>query len=123
MKVDKTERLHEADYELFMRCVHLAYCAANSEGLQLNCVMPKARLSPTCAVGLCDHFKKEISLTIRYRQDKQDGHQWFKSPISFDELAKTTLHEVAHLRFTNHSKDFRDYETELIKKYYEQGKN
>lgn len=117
MKIDKLERLHVDDLQLFEQAAKLAFHIAESEGLVLNVVIPKYRLDRGSAVGLCDTETATISLMIRHKKLKADGGAWHENPLQWLDISHTVAHEIAHLKHPNHSKEFREYENYLINKY------
>jgi len=117
MNVAKLERLNPDDLGLFLKAAKLAFEVAEAEKVMLKLVQPKFRLDGCSCLGHCDFNKKEITILIRNRNLKCDGHQWFKTPLKWKDINDTVLHEVAHLMYPDHSKQFRNYETYLIKYY------
>lgn len=119
MNIDTKGLLYDSpeDRKLFMKAGELAFDTAAAEGLQLIAFVSKTRLSYGSAVGLCNTGARIISIVIRHRQDKQDGGVWYSRPLPWKDICETVLHEVAHLRYPNHSKEFRAYEKLLINKY------
>ena len=119
MNIDKTDRLypHFKDRELFLKAAKLAEEVAFNEGLTLRTFMPKFRLNRFCATGICYTKDASIVVTIRHRTDQQDGGVWEKEPRPWKEIERTTLHEVAHLKHPNHSKEFKAYEKYLCETY------
>lgn len=119
MNIDKTERLysHYKDRSLFLKAAHLADAVAKAEGLELNAFQPKSRLNECSARGLCYSKSKTIAIVIRHRQDKQDGGEWSKDPLPWEDIESTTLHEVAHLKHADHSIKFWSYLRYLVDVY------
>lgn len=118
--VDKMDRLHPTfaeDYLLFIKAAKLAFDVSRFENLELVCVVPKKRISSSSALGLCYIKSKIIAITIRHRTDVKDGGKWAISPLPWKIINETILHEVAHLKFANHSKEFKIFEEYLIGKY------
>ena len=106
--------LHPDDIELFKRARLVAYSLASICGADLREVEPKRRPLADGADGLCYVAEHKISIAFRYKHRASEGGCWYKHPIKWLCITQTVAHEIAHLIYPNHSKQFRKLEQYLM---------
>jgi hypothetical protein len=108
--------LHPDDMQTFKLAKQVAHFLARSEGLLLLTVEPKRRPLEFGALGLCYHTQWRISIAFRWKHRAGNGGQWYKKPLPLKGVLETVAHEVAHLRYPNHGKQFKELENKLVGK-------
>ena len=101
--------LHSVDGDFFSCIREVAFACALEFNLPLKVVEPKGIPSPGWSYGLCHHEERWISIVIRFRNTVVDGGQWHRKRLELSFTLSTVAHELAHLKFNNHSKQFRAY--------------
>lgn len=102
--------LHEDDRETFDRCKVIACETAELFKLDLKVFEPKRRPHPGCTEGLCYYEEHRISVVFRFRLKAK----WFSTPLALKEILDTVGHELAHLRYPGHGKEFKDLANRII---------
>ena len=108
--------LHPDDAPLWRSVERLAWAIADQEGLPLRAVEPKRRPLADGAMGLCYCHERRIAIRIRCKDRVEDGGKWWKQPDSWDDIVWTVAHELAHLRYPDHGRDFKALESYLYEK-------
>lgn len=107
--------LHPDDIKNYEFAKQVATYLARSEGLRMLAFEPKRRPSYGTS-GICYCEERRISIVFRWKQSARDGGAWLKRPIPFPEVLDTVAHEIAHLRYPNHGKDFQALYKKLLGK-------
>jgi hypothetical protein len=108
--------LHPDDKPTYDLAKQVAHFLARSEGLWIMTFEPKRRPLDGSAFGLCYCKEARISIAFRWIQRAGDGGQWYKKPLPLKGVLETVAHEVAHLRYPNHGKQFKELEKKLVGK-------
>lgn len=106
--------LHPDDYEIFIESAKLAYRLADFIGEELKIFEAKRLPLANGAMGLCYGDERRISIRFRARNCVSNGGLWWKNPAPSEQVFRVVAHEVAHLRYPNHSKEFKKLEKQLV---------
>lgn len=117
-----TKFLHPDDIELWERVEGVIWLIADKMVLPLKDAEPKRRPLPDGCDGCCYCNLNRISIKIRNRDRMSEGGKWWLKPLSFGRIESVVCHELAHLHFPNHSRDFKEEELR-IRNFYEGIKN
>jgi predicted metal-dependent hydrolase len=108
--------IHPDDLQTFEQARELAYKLAAYIKEELRAFEHKRRPLFGGAVGLCYCAERRISVVIRHKHRASEGGGWFKKPLPKQFIFDTVAHEVAHLVYPKHSKEFYALEEELIER-------
>lgn len=105
--------IHPDDIETFKKAEQLAFRLAKSIGKTCT-IEPKKRPIYGNAFGLCYVDDRKISIVFRWKDRQSDGGQWWNKPLDWKTVRETIAHEIAHLIYGNHGKEFKLLEKKLI---------
>ena len=107
------DQLHPDDRILFDEMEALAHRLAAMIGEVLHGFEPKTPAWPGSPVGKC-YGDGRITILFRHRNRMEDGGEWCTDRFLLQDIRQTVAHEVAHLRYMDHSPEFRALEAQLI---------
>lgn len=106
--------LHEDDRDTFEQCEAIAHTTAKRFKLKLK-VFEAKRIPIYKTAGICYYEQARIAVVFRYRIKTRAGQRWFSFPEQLEVVLGTVGHELAHLRYPDHGKKFRNFANRIIK--------
>jgi hypothetical protein len=116
---DELPNLYPDDLDRWLKIAGLVWYLARKYAVELKRVEPKSQCSPENPAVITYREEQRMVIAVRWRDRKEDGSGWAKSPISWDILVPLIANGLGVIRGVRYGAEYRTFKDELEKVAWE----